>query len=164
MQVNWDEPESVHNSNRVSPWQVEYVPPSPLLNLDFHPSKRLKLVESPDCLSATGLTHLNSGVLLKDPPVPVPHPGGIQGARRDHILISRPSTTNVFNGPRTKEMETVSTILSIGSSYSGNSSQTSVAFAAPGSFQLFGKTIHLSKPSDGTYVQQPCFGRPPDRS
>ncbi|KAI3460626.1 hypothetical protein Pfo_017289 [Paulownia fortunei] len=188
LQVTWDEPESLHNVNRVSPWQVECVPPSSLLDSEFPPSKKFKVLQSPGdgegeyCFPLTEFSrsmagHLNSSLFNSSP-----FPAGMQGARRDHICISGVSNTNSDKFYQTlnelpkndiqPELETVSTALSIGSSYSetlspgsqssvhvcgtdllrqpGHSSSTKIG---ANSFQLFGKIIQMSEPVEGGLKQ-----------
>lgn len=172
MQVTWDDPESSQNVNRVSPWQVEYIPLAPLIDPDFPPSKRFKVLQDsgmlPSELTRSMAGHLNSTVFNYSP-----FPAGMQGARRDNTSISHGlSNTNGDNFHHTvnelpkndnePELKSVSTALSIGSSYSdilSPLSQSSVHFGGadllgqPGhsssSFQLFGKVIQLSKPIEG---------------
>ncbi|KAL0391698.1 UNVERIFIED_CONTAM: Auxin response factor 17 [Sesamum radiatum] len=182
LQVTWDEPESLQNVNRVNPWQVEYIPATPLFDPEFPPSKKLRITQNPEAVPAgegdfrlPQLTrpmvgHLNPAALSY-----APFSAGMQGARPDHICISNASsdrnlqTSNELpKNDAAPELKTVSTVLSIGSSYSDNlshGSQSSVQFRStdplgqPGpssssktganSFQLFGKIIQMPEPVGG---------------
>ncbi|PIN06611.1 hypothetical protein CDL12_20831 [Handroanthus impetiginosus] len=160
LQVTWDEPESLLNVNRVSPWQVEYVRPTPLLDSIVPAPKRSRLLQNPTMLPTA--EHLNMGVFNN-----APLSADMQGARRGHILT--PGTSSANNELRTMGIErdqrtTVSTVLSVGSPYPDNlsASSSSVHFCGtdlrlsqPGyssstkvgssSFQLFGKVIQTSE-------------------
>lgn len=162
--MNWDDPEISENIKRVSPWQVEYTPLSPLINTEFPTSKRLKLLQDSGILIPNDLSHssnfshiefshasmaglMNSAALLNYSPFPA----GMQGARRDHTVVT--NTTAIANADpdlpmkEADQLNGVSTVLSIGISYSdlGSSSDSQSGGGAgqpsSSSFQLFGRTI-----------------------
>ncbi|KAK6938471.1 B3 DNA binding domain [Dillenia turbinata] len=151
LQVTWDEPEILQNMKRVSPWQVEYVVPTPPYNA-FPPAKKFR---GPPNLGAltdgdgelfypmAGLPNSMMGQLT--PPLLNYHifPAGMQGARQDPICVSKVSdflgesalqactdSATTANNMASK-LETVSTELNIGSLQSENlspDSQISVHF------------------------------------
>ncbi|XP_028059949.1 auxin response factor 17-like isoform X1 [Camellia sinensis] len=90
--VTWDEPDVLQNVKRVSPWQIEYVEPTPLLHSAFPPAKKFRFPQNP------GLPTDGKGDLFF--PIPGPSnsmigylkpslmnynsfPAGMQGARQD---------------------------------------------------------------------------------
>ncbi|KAL0432168.1 UNVERIFIED_CONTAM: Auxin response factor 17 [Sesamum latifolium] len=126
--VTWDEPESLQNVNRVNPWQVEYIPATPFFDPEFPPSKRFRIMQNPETVSAgegnfrlPQLTrpmagHLNPAALSH-----APFSAGMQGARPDHICISNASSDRTLQtsnelpkNDAAPELKTVSTVLSIG--------------------------------------------------
>lgn len=169
--------------NRVSPWQLEPVPHSPLIDPDFPPAKRYKYLQDSGVLPAeekrvlrtlppaAEFSHpiagnLNSSLLYYNP-FPA---AGMQGARRDHMLARPdPAALNaaynqlrlvVHGFPGIEPEPPVSTVLSIGSSYTdvvSPVSQGSVQSGSGGavsSIQLFGRTIRAAGNGGGT-----CEGR-----
>ncbi|KAL7128420.1 hypothetical protein ABFS83_14G315800 [Erythranthe nasuta] len=167
LQMTWDEPESMRNVNRVSPWQVEYLDPTLMLNPNFPPLKKLKLMSYSDMLLAAGEGDIRFPMAEFNSPL---FNASIQGARLDPIYIPT-TTTTTNNGDKSSqvskeipdknegepERETVSTVLSIGSSYSDKDnvsppSQSSVASATKlvreNSFQLFGQIIQMPQPGE----------------
>ncbi|KAK6131107.1 hypothetical protein DH2020_035152 [Rehmannia glutinosa] len=148
--VNWDEGGNVQNMNRVCPWQVEYIPQ--IDHIFPPPSKKLKLMVGADGETTGGGSSSSSLQYYSSSPLGA-GAGGIQGIRPHHICIPHGIT----------EPPTVSTILTIGTSYSNNLSPapkttlhvcaTDPTLAQPGpgraetranSFQLFGKRIQMS--------------------
>ncbi|KAG9444035.1 hypothetical protein H6P81_015375 [Aristolochia fimbriata] len=153
LQVNWDEPEVLHNVKRVSPWQVELVATAPHIQSPFPSTKKIRLPPGPELLThgdgsmffpMTGLTssmmsHLSPSILSYNS-----FPAGMQGARHDTTFV--PNLTNflpnesgflfsenLFNCAPSPKLSSVCTELNIGSSsHSENSSppsQGSVNFA-----------------------------------
>lgn len=137
---------------RVSPWQVEYVVPTPTLHPAFHPTKKFRAPQNTGLLPDGGEGelffpvslsnsimmggHLNSPSLMNY----TSFPAGMQGARQDEICLS--SLSN-FRDDKANQMCTedffsnnvmappVSTELNIGSSHSDDlspDSQSSVHF------------------------------------
>ncbi|KAG8389705.1 hypothetical protein BUALT_Bualt01G0006500 [Buddleja alternifolia] len=165
--VSWDEPESLKGMNRVSPWQVEHLLLRPLLDSsEFLPSKRIRLLQNPgpvpnqqeeSHLPTTQLTPSVAGHLELTMLNYSPFPAGIQGARQDHIRLSGSRADNSHQtfdelpkndgGP---EFESVSTVLSIGSphSVSPGSRSSGQHGGHRNSFQLFGRMIQMSQPSN----------------
>ncbi|KAM7514995.1 hypothetical protein LguiA_004578 [Lonicera macranthoides] len=152
LQVTWDEPEVLQNVKRVSPWQVEYVVPTPSLHPAFHPTKKFRAPQNTGLLPDGGEGELLFPVSLSNSMMIGGHlnspssknytsfPAGMQGARQDEICLS--SLSN-FRGENANQMCTedffgnkvmaplVSTELNIGSSHSDNlspDSQSSVHF------------------------------------
>ncbi|KAG6406042.1 hypothetical protein SASPL_133638 [Salvia splendens] len=142
LQVNWDDPEGSHAN--VSPWEVEYLPLSPLIDPGFHPAKRLRFLPDP------GILATDSSLLHQYPPA------GMQGARRNHMTadVVQPPTDvpqplNDIPQPPTKEPDeeviSISTVLTIGRSSSDIVSPVSQnGVQAATSFQLFGRKIATS--------------------
>lgn len=149
MQISWDESEILPNIKAVSPWQVEFVSPTPPIPAGFSPAKKFKGMENP------GLLTDGKG----DPPLPSvgfspmmgqlhpsflnynTFPDGMQGARQKTIFSS--SLPNVMNdgtqvgyhddhmNSSSQKVEAVSTDLNIGSSSPethSHDSQTSVEY------------------------------------
>ncbi|KAL6961805.1 Arf17p [Sarracenia purpurea var. burkii] len=154
--VTWDEPEVLNNVKRVSPWQVEYVVPTPPLHSTLPPAKKFRIypstvlqIDGEGDLFFPGLSNSMANLNLSWMNYNSIH-AGMQGA-----------SDQFFGNNTIPNLETVSTELKIGSSQSKNlspDSQSSVHFSdnelvgkhAPnsstkvglGSFQLFGKIIH----------------------
>ncbi|KAK4359034.1 hypothetical protein RND71_021263 [Anisodus tanguticus] len=186
LQITWDEPEVLQHAKRVNPWQVECILPIPQLHSGFPPSKKIKLPNGllPDgegklFFPMTGLSNPTIGLCCPSLVNCTSFPAGMQGARQNQICVSSLSNvksnnnlglcTNNSLGEETKlKLESVSTKLNIGSSYSDNlspDSQSSVHFwdhelvTKPGSssltkvrvnsFQLFGKVIHVEHVEGG---------------
>ncbi|KAL1557044.1 Arf17p [Salvia divinorum] len=138
LQVNWDDPEGSHTN--VSPWEVEYLPFSPLIDTGFHPAKRLRFLPDP------GIIETDSSLLRQYPPA------GMQGARRNHMEGDglQPPT----NEPA-EEVISISTELTIGRSYSDTVSPVSQDGVQSGtSFQLFGTMIPTSTVSTEPAVER----------
>ncbi|CAN4119514.1 unnamed protein product [Withania somnifera] len=186
LQITWDEPEVLQHAKRVNPWQVECVLPSPQLHSGFPPSKKIKLSNGllPDgegklCFPKTELSNPTIGLCSPSLGNCTSFPAGMQGARQNQICGSSLSnmksnnnlglcTNNSLDEEIRPKLESVSTKLNIGSSYSDNlspDSQSSVHFwdnelvTKPGScslskvrvnsFQLFGKVIHVEHVEGG---------------
>ncbi|XP_068660793.1 auxin response factor 17-like [Aristolochia californica] len=153
LQVNWHEPEVLHNVKSVSPWQVELVTTAPHIQNPFSSPKKLCLPPGPELFThsggsmffpAAGLTssvmsHLSPSVLSYNT-----FPAGMQGARHDTTFV--PNLTNFVSNESgllfsdnlpsyesSPKLSSVCTELNIGgSSQSENSSplsQGSVNFA-----------------------------------
>ncbi|KAH0747403.1 hypothetical protein KY285_009060 [Solanum tuberosum] len=193
LQITWDEPEVLQHANRVNPWQVEcilpipqFLPPSKKIKL---PNGLLPDGErSPFPMTGLGsfpMTGLGSFPMtgLGNPTIGLGSPSlgnctsfpvGMQGARHDQVCVSSLSnvksnnlglcTNNSLDEEIKAKLDSVSTKLNIGSSYSDNlspDSQSSVHFGdnelitKPGSssltndrfstFQLFGRVIHVER-------------------
>ncbi|XP_059280381.1 auxin response factor 17 [Lycium ferocissimum] len=180
LQITWDEPEVMQHAKRVNPWQVECVLPTPQFHSGIPPSKKIKL---PNGLLPDGKENLFFPMTgFSNPPIGLCSPSmgnctsfpvGMQGARQNQICLSSLTnvksnnnlglcTNNSLDEEIKPKLESVSTKLNIGSSYSDNlspDSQSSVHFwdnelvTKPGSssltnvrvnsFQLFGKVIHV---------------------
>ncbi|KAF3775301.1 Auxin response factor 16 [Nymphaea thermarum] len=108
LQVTWDEPESLPNVKRVSPWEVEMVSTMPqiaLPQLSFQ-KKKSRFLESPDPAAAEtdGVSTSYSPMAALDPAMSclIPPlinynsfpPSGMQGARHDSVF---PSTLHDFS-------------------------------------------------------------------
>ncbi|GLT41391.1 hypothetical protein SLA2020_154580 [Shorea laevis] len=146
LQVTWDEPEVLPNAKRVSPWQVEFLAPSPL-HATFPPAKKLKFPENSGVTDGdgdiffpiSGFTNSTMGQINSSP---LNHyfPAGMQGARQENSSLlsssnlvseSNPITCNTdFSGNyMMPKLKRVSTELNIGSVQSDNlspGSQSSV--------------------------------------
>ncbi|GAB2224020.1 hypothetical protein Droror1_Dr00004766 [Drosera rotundifolia] len=176
LQVAWDEPEVLHNVKKVSPWEVEYVAPTPLPTV-YPLAKRLRVSHGPmfltegqadfplpmigsgnSMLGQFSPSHMNSHTF----------PAGMQGARQDTSFVF--GSPNFVNGSRRQVCATddsnhtmalkedaVSTVLNIGASRftsppdSANSvellSSHQRARSSPvKTLQLFGKIIHVETP------------------
>ncbi|KAJ7965644.1 Auxin response factor [Quillaja saponaria] len=196
LQVTWDEPEVLQNAKRVSPWQVEYVSPTPQLHTACPPAKRFRAPHSSGPLSdgegdslfaMTGFTNSSMGNMKQPLLNCETFPAGMQGARHDLFSVSNFSnfvsektanacTDNSFGNITVPKLKRVSTELNIGSSLSDNlspDSQSSVhSFGtefvgsqccnstklAAGSFQLFGKIIHMNQPVESGFHGSGCTG------
>ncbi|KAJ8541673.1 hypothetical protein K7X08_002489 [Anisodus acutangulus] len=186
LQITWDEPEVLQHAKRVNPWQVECILPTPQLHSGFPPSKKIKLPNGllPDgegkfFFPMTGLSNPTIGHCSPSLGNCTSFPAGMQGARQNQISVSSLSNVksnnnlgfcanNSLDEEIKLKLESVSTKLNIGSSYSDNlspDSQSSVHFwdnelvTKPGSssltkvrvssFQLFGKVIHVEHVEGG---------------
>ncbi|MCD9559446.1 hypothetical protein HAX54_017405 [Datura stramonium] len=184
--ITWDEPEVLQHAKRVNPWQVECILSTPQLHAGFPPSKKIKLPNGllPDgegklFFPVTGLS--NPTIELCSPSLGncTSFPAGMQGARQNQICVSSLSNVKSNNNPGLctnssldeeikPKLESLSTKLNIGSSYSDNlspDSQSSVHFwdnelvtksgsssltkVRVNSFQLFGKVIHVEHVEGG---------------
>ncbi|XP_074279524.1 auxin response factor 17-like [Silene latifolia] len=105
LEVKWDEHEILKNMNRVSPWQVEFIPPTPPIHTTFPPTKKLKY-------------STNSGLYDGEEEFPLPSvgfssmmsqlgpsflnhnsfPAGMQGARQSNFFISNLPNISNTNG------------------------------------------------------------------
>ncbi|XP_052190937.1 auxin response factor 17 [Diospyros lotus] len=186
LQVMWDEPAVLQNAKRVSPWQVEYIDPTPLV---FRSAKKFKVSSSSELpmygegdifFPITGLSDSLIGNLNPSSMNYNSFPAGMQGARQASCITNLPNfisenthqmcSDRFFGNSMTPKLKSVSTDLNIGSSLSDNlspDSQSSVHFFGSelaekqgcnsmklglGSFQLFGKIIHLKDPVEsGVY-------------
>ncbi|KAM3305959.1 auxin response factor 17 [Capsicum chacoense] len=180
LQITWDEPEVLQHAKRVNPWQVACILPTPQRHFGFPPSKKIKLLnwlphdgEEKLFFPMTGLSNPMIGLCSPSLGNCTSFSAGMQGARQNQICVSSLSnvksnnnlglcTNNSLDEEINPKLESVSTKLNIGSSYSDNlspDSQSSVHFwdnelvAKPGSssltkqrvnsFLLFGKVIHV---------------------
>ncbi|KAG8378348.1 hypothetical protein BUALT_Bualt08G0128000 [Buddleja alternifolia] len=167
MRVNWDEPETLPNMNRVNPWQVEYILPTSHLYASIPPPKRFRLSHNPgmptyaegelffprtESFHPIG-SHLNPTVVNHSP-----FPHSMQGARLNQINNSNQTFTELLKNDKEHEPETVSTVLNIGSPHAENlspDSQNSVHNSV-NSIQLFGTTIQISEHIEGVSVNNVC--------
>ncbi|XP_002513844.2 auxin response factor 17 [Ricinus communis] len=144
LQVAWDEPEVLQNAKRVSPWQVEYVSPSPPLHGAFPPAKKFRFPENSGFLTdgegelffpMSGLTNSTMGNINQSLNYHS-FPAGMQGARQNPFSVyglsnffsedtSHLCSNNVFGNKMVPKLKTVSTELNIGSSPSENLSPDS---------------------------------------
>ncbi|KAI3464442.1 hypothetical protein Pfo_021105 [Paulownia fortunei] len=147
LQVTWDEPEILPNVERVSPWQVEYVPSTSLLHSTFPPPKKLKALQNQGmltdgegefCFPMTELTHSIAGHMNPAGLNCSPFPAGMQGVGRDQICISNSQSDNSYQtftelltNDMKPELRIVSTVQHIGNPHSENlspSTQSSLHF------------------------------------
>ncbi|KAJ9146363.1 hypothetical protein P3X46_028640 [Hevea brasiliensis] len=140
LQIAWDEPEVLQNAKKVSPWQVEFVAPTPPLQAAFPPVKRFKIPENSGLLtdgdgklffpmsgqSNSTVGNMNESLLNYNT-----FPAGMQGARQNPFPTfglsnflrenaSQICPDNVFGSKMVQKLKTVSTELTIGSSQSDN--------------------------------------------
>ncbi|XP_047323525.1 auxin response factor 17 [Impatiens glandulifera] len=135
LQVEWDKPDVLHKVNRVSPWQVEYVLPTPALHsTTLPPAKkcRFPLYCESQVVDGGGNVFFHMTGLSSSPmnsnnrsswTADYSLPAGMQGARQDQLFLPTfPNiidTTNHSMGSRmlyaTQKLGTVSTELSIAS-------------------------------------------------
>ncbi|XP_044476128.1 auxin response factor 17-like isoform X1 [Mangifera indica] len=178
LEVTWDEPEILHCSKRVSPWQIEFVSPTRPLHATIPPAKRSKFPQN--SVSVTDgeeeiffpLTGLTNSAMEHTNPSLVNYntfPVGMQGARQNPFSAFSLSNFISENTPQVcidsmPKLQRVSTELNIGSSQSDNLSPDShgsvhsygtellgnqgcnLTKVGIGSFQLFGKIIHMNQP------------------
>ncbi|CAN0909252.1 Auxin response factor 18 [Linum grandiflorum] len=93
LQVEWDEPELLHNVKRVNPWLVELVSSMPAIHMApfSPPRKKLRFPQEPDfsLMSQLPLPSFTGNSLRSNnsPMCCVPNniPAGIQGARHTHF-------------------------------------------------------------------------------
>ncbi|XP_065847384.1 auxin response factor 17 [Euphorbia lathyris] len=143
LEITWDEPEVLQNAKRLSPWQVEYMTPTPPIHAAFPPAKKSKFPENSGFLTdgdadlffpMSGLT--NSTMDSLNQPLLNYHsfPAGMQGARQNpffslsNFLSENPPqlcSDTVFDNKMVPKLKTVSTELNIGSSQSENFSPDS---------------------------------------
>ncbi|GFY96665.1 auxin response factor 17 [Actinidia rufa] len=170
LQVTWDEPEDLQSVKRVSPWQVKYDVPTPLLHSTYPPAKKLRIPQNPELptdgdgdlfFPIKGLSHSIMGQLNPSLMNYTSFPAGMQGARQDPFGVSSLSNfTSENTHYMTPKLENFYPELNIVSSQSENwspDSQNSVHFlgneltAKQGcnstkvgldTIRLFGKTIH----------------------
>ncbi|KAH9623935.1 hypothetical protein KSS87_009599 [Heliosperma pusillum] len=110
LEVKWDEHEILKNMNRVSPWQVEFIPPTPPIHATFPSTKKLKY-------------STNSGLYDGEEEFPLPSvgfssmmsqlgpsflnhnsfPAGMQGARQSHFFLS--NLPNFSNTDSTHQLQ-----------------------------------------------------------
>lgn len=158
----------LQNVKRVSPWQVEYVVPTPSLHSEFPPTKKCRVPQDPGLLLDGGgeplfpMTGLNNSMVRHLNPSLMnfnSFPASIQGARQDRICVSSLSSfirenthqrcSDYFNGNVSPIVETVSTELNIGSSQLDNlspDSQSSVHFFGN---ELLRKRVRNASPKVG---------------
>ncbi|KAK9270941.1 hypothetical protein L1049_026529 [Liquidambar formosana] len=144
LQVTWDEPEVLQNVKRVSPWQVEYLVPTPPLQTPFPPLKRFRVPPSPGLLSdgegeLYPMTGLTDTMMRQFSPSLLnfnTFPAGMQGARHYPFHTSSLSnfisedthqtrTDDFFGNNVGPKFKNVTTELNIGSSQSDNLSPDS---------------------------------------
>ncbi|GLU00981.1 hypothetical protein SLE2022_183110 [Rubroshorea leprosula] len=142
LQVIWDEPEVLQNAKRVSPWQVEFLAPSPL-HTAYPPAKKLKFPENSGLTDGegdiifpmSGITNSTMGQ-INSSLLNYYFPAGMQGARHDHsrllslsnfVTQSNPITcnNNLSRDCMVPKLKRVSTELNIGSAHSDNLSPDS---------------------------------------
>ncbi|KAG5575460.1 hypothetical protein H5410_055594 [Solanum commersonii] len=176
-EITWDELEVLQHANRVNPWQVEYILSIPQF---LPPSKKIKLPNGllPDGerspFPITGLGNPTIGLGSPSLGNFTSFPAGMQGARHDQVCVSSLSnvksnnpglcTNNSLAEEIKAKLDSESTKLNIGSSYSDNlspDSQSSVHFGDSelitklgsssltkdrfSTFQLFGKVIYVER-------------------
>ncbi|KAK9713805.1 hypothetical protein RND81_06G052500 [Saponaria officinalis] len=175
LEVKWDEHEILKNMNKVSPWQVEYISPTPSIHTTFPPTKRIKYstnsglyggkheVPSPLIGFSSMMGHLNPSFLNQNP-----FSAGMQGARHNQLLL--PNIANIHiddtrqihpehhDNTVSQRAEGVPIDLNVVKTQSTTTpspdSRNSVHLCCPTgtkksgatSFQLFGKTIHMEQP------------------
>ncbi|KAK9743335.1 hypothetical protein RND81_03G233200 [Saponaria officinalis] len=175
LEVKWDDHEILKNMNKVSPWQVKLIPPTPSIHTAFPPTKKVKY--SPDSglftdgeeefpLPTVGFSsmmgHLSSCYLNYNS-----FPASMQGARQNHSFVS--SLPNIVTDGTHQiypeyHVDSVSQKAEI--VYTDLNSQNSVQlFGTAGtkqqpccltrkagitSFQLFGKIIQMEQPLNNT--------------
>lgn len=143
LQVTWDEPEVLHNAKKVSPWQVEFVSPTPPLHSPFPPTKKFRAPQSSGQLAdgegdiffpITGYPNSTMGHLSQSLLNYNTFPASMQGARQN--LFSKSSLSNFLNennmcvdnsfgNNAVPKLQNVCTELNIGSSQSENLSPDS---------------------------------------
>ncbi|XP_068662656.1 auxin response factor 17-like [Aristolochia californica] len=179
LQVNWDEPEVLHNVKRVSPWQVELVATAPHIQNPFPSTKKIRLHPGPELLTLGDgsmffpMTGLTSSVMSHLSPSLFSYntfPAGMQGARHDTTFV--PNLTNSVSNESgflfsdnllsyvpSPKLSSVCTELNIGgTSQSENSSppsQGSVNFA---NMETVGSKSHNSS-TESSRVSFQLFGK-----
>ncbi|XP_031273060.1 auxin response factor 17 [Pistacia vera] len=145
LEVTWDEPEILQSSNRVSPWQIEFVSPTRPLHTTIPPAKRSKFPQN--SVSVTDgeeeiffpLTGLTNSAMEHTNPSLVNYntfPAGMQGARQNPFSVFSLSNFRSENTPQVcndstygnnlmPKLKRISTELNIGSSQSDNLSPDS---------------------------------------
>ncbi|PIN19020.1 hypothetical protein CDL12_08305 [Handroanthus impetiginosus] len=168
LQVSWDKPEVSSSMERVNPWQVEYITPTPPLQYSslpalkkFKPSQHQELLTNGAgefCFSVTDLTgssasmasHMYHTVLNS-----FPFPASMQGARQDqdiHIpylsnsepradIYSSQRFTDLLKNGIEQQEKAVSTALSIGQQAHSSSTQMAKEMVCTGAEMC--RTIHL---------------------
>ncbi|CAN1174257.1 Auxin response factor 18 [Linum perenne] len=166
LQVEWDEPELLHNVKRVNPWLVELVSSMPAIHIApfSPPRKKLRFPQTPDfsLMGQLSLPSFTGNSLRSNSPlccVPNNIPAGIQGARQFDLpssdlhfnklqtglspfgfeQLAAPTSNVPINNSTAKANsdENVSCLLTIGSSSPKESSETT---KVPHIF-LFGQLI-----------------------
>lgn len=141
LQVSWDEPEVLQNAKRVSPWQVEYVAPTPSFDTTFPPTKKFRLPQGPGMLTDRERELVFPIPGFTSPTMFSPSclgynsfPAGMQGARHDSLYVSSLPKLLTEKSPQmhaesifgmSPRVRFLSTDLNIGSSQSGNLSSDS---------------------------------------
>ncbi|KAM1225137.1 hypothetical protein ACFX2G_044890 [Malus domestica] len=156
LQVTWDEPEVLQNAKRVSPWEVEFVGPTPSIHTTFPPTKRFRAPLSHGLLTnAEGEFFFPMMGAANSAMVPFSasllnynnFPAGMQGARQDTFCVSNLShllsentpqmcTFNSIGKNEGQKLKRVCTELNIGSSQSDELSPDSQS-----SMQSFGMEL-----------------------
>lgn len=145
LQITWDEPEILQSAKRVSPWQVEFLAPTPPLQTTFPPAKKLKFSQNSGFVSegdsetffpTAGLNNSTMGQLKPSLLSYKTFPAGMQGARQNNFGFfslnnfmnensSQTCTDNFFSNNMVAKLKRVSTELNIGSPQSDNLSPDS---------------------------------------
>lgn len=164
LQVKWDEPEVLQNAKTVSPWQVEFLAPSPHPTT-YPPTKKFKFFENSGLIDAEGDIFFPRSGLTNSTVDPVNSsllnyifPAGMQGARQDNSrllsssnFVSENNTmicNNNFSGKFAEpELKRVSTELNIGSLQSDNLSPDSQS-----SHRSFGSELTENRGANLTQV------------
>ncbi|GAB4844846.1 hypothetical protein Ancab_038237 [Ancistrocladus abbreviatus] len=168
LQVAWDEPDALQNVKRVSPWEVEYIAPTPPLHTHFPPTKKFKVPHSSGLLTNgdaefplptigfgnSMIGHISSAHLNYNT-----FPAGMQGARQDPFNVSishQVYADECFDNNTAEKVDAVSTEPNIGNVQFFGTDITRIgacnssAKAGVTSFQLFGKIIHMEQPLGNT--------------
>ncbi|GAB2217567.1 hypothetical protein Drorol1_Dr00000766 [Drosera rotundifolia] len=89
LQVTWDEPEVLQNMERVSPWEVEYVTPTPSLADIFPQTKKLKGSHTGEFpIPIIGFGNPLFGQFGSSQLNYLTFPAGMQGARQNTTYVS----------------------------------------------------------------------------
>ncbi|GAB2271968.1 hypothetical protein Dimus_006798 [Dionaea muscipula] len=180
LQVAWDEPEVLQNIKKVSPWEVEYVTPTPLIPA-FPPAKKSRVTpsrmfltegEAEFSLPVIGFGNSMFGQFSSSHLNYNTFPAGMQGARQDTLYVS--SLSNLINDSTrqvcavdnsyhtmAQKEDDVSTDLNIGTSLSESPrdsacsveliiSQLRAPTSSGKTLQLFGQMIHVEVPVANT--------------
>ncbi|CAL5348311.1 unnamed protein product [Camellia sinensis] len=175
--ATWDEPEVLQNVKRVSPWQIEYVEPTPLLHSTFPPAKKFRFPQNPGLptdgkgdlfIPIPGLSNSMIGYLKPSLMNYNSFPAGMQGARQDTFFASSLSNLisenthqmckdKFFGNNMTPKVRTVqSSVHFYGNELAQKQGRNSLTEAGLGSFQLFGKIIHMKDPVESGFDDVGC--------
>ncbi|KAL9272975.1 Auxin response factor 17-like protein [Drosera capensis] len=168
LQVTWDEPEVLQNMERVSPWEVEYVTPTPTLADIFPQPKKLKGSHTGEFpIPMIGFGNPLVGPFGSSQLNYLTFPTGMQGARQNTTDVS--SLSNLINNGASlssavdysqhtvaSKNEEVSTELNIGSPLSQSSPDSASSAdtfdlrtrsaSTRKTIQLFGQSILVDTP------------------